>query len=72
MQWASALRRDLSARNQQIAITSVIGVRTDRWRNAKRHFWTQREPPTREFSSCFFSKHLRKPHSVHPSNGPVL
>jgi hypothetical protein len=59
MQWASALRRDLS------------GARADRRRNAKRHFRTKRESPTRKFPSCFLPKHLRKPRMGTPSDqGP--
>src|SRR5208282_4181246 len=48
-----------------------IGARTDRRRDAERHFRTQRKPAAWKFLSCLVPEHLRKPRMGTPSHqGP--
>jgi hypothetical protein len=60
MRRARDLRRELSARNQQIDDHERLGARTDGRRNAERDFRTRRKPATREFPSVVLQEHLRK------------
>lgn len=71
MQWAGALPRDLSARNQQIAIASGSVHELTAGEMPSVIFRTQRKPATWKFPSCFLPQHLRKPRMGAPSDqGP--
>ena len=81
MRWAGALRRELSARNQQIAVRNGSLHELTSGRNAQRHLRMQRKPAAWKFLSRLLAEHLRKsgmgapasegPYRIAQAHGPV-
>jgi hypothetical protein len=65
MQWAGALRRDFSARNQQIAIASGSVHELTAGEMPSVIFRTQRKPATWKFPSCFLRNICANPAWAH-------